>query len=106
MKKINLIVFKDNKTKEIMRGMAFMHCPFCKKEILLDVDKVSFCEWQCRNKVSFCEWQCRKENKFAYKLNRYSECKEGFDKVLYAKVDNFNKKTLMEEFENGKSILL
>ena len=93
--KINLIVFKDNKTKEIVRGMAFMNCPFCKKEILLDVDK-----------ISFCEWKCRKENKFAYKLNRNSKCLEGFDKTLYAKVKDFNKKTLMEEFENGKSNIL
>ena len=47
-KKINLIVFKDNKTKEFVRNMAFMNCPFCKKEILLDTDRITFCEWKCQ----------------------------------------------------------
>ncbi len=90
MGRILLTVFKDNKTKEIMRDLAFMKCPYCKKEILLDTDK-----------VSFCKYECRKENKIAYKLNKNNYCPEGFDKVLYAKVKTFSKKILMEEFKNG-----
>lgn len=90
MSKILLTVFKDNKTKEILRDCAFMKCPYCKKEILLDIDR-----------VTFCEWDCRKENKVAYKLKKNNYCPEGFDKVLYAKVKTFSKKMLMEEFKNG-----
>ena len=94
MKRVNLIVFTDNKTKKILEGIAFMTCPFCKKEILLDTDR-----------IVFCDWKCRQENKFAYKLNK-SNNPEGFDKVLYSKINNFNKTTLMEVFKNGKRNIL
>ncbi len=90
MIRILLTVFKDNKTKETLRDCAFMKCPYCKKEILLDTDR-----------IAFCEYQCRKENRVAYKLNRNNKCSGGFDKVLYAKVKSFSKNTLMEEFKNG-----
>ena len=69
-----------------------MRCPYCKKEILLNVDR-----------VSFCDYNCRKENKVAYKLHQNNTCPEGFDRVSYIKTDTFNRKTLMEEFENDES---
>jgi len=94
-KEIRLTIFKDEKSKEIVRNIAFMKCPYCKEQILLDTDKVTFCKWKCRMK-----------HKVAYKLQRNSKVPEGFDKVLYSRVKNYHKKTLMEEFENGKSILL
>jgi len=93
--KITLTIFKDEKTKKIIKNIAFMKCPFCKGQILLDVDR-----------VAFCHWKCRQEHKVAYKLQRNSKTPEGFDKVLYSRVKNYHKKTLMEEFKNGKSILL
>ena len=89
MKKIDLIVFKD-KNKEILRGLAFMTCPYCKKDILLQI-----------NKISFCEHKCRQLHGVAYKLNPDENSEEGFKGVSYTRTKSFNRKKLMEEFKNG-----
>ena len=78
---INLTVFL-NKDKSTMKGFAFMTCPNCKEEILLDTDKITYCK-RCRHKV-------------AYKLVKDNRFKNGFSKIIYSPVRNLRKQTLNE----------
>jgi len=86
-RKVDLIYFRDNiKGKPIIKYLAFMNCDFCGKEILLETDRPSFCPNQ----------DCRRKNKFLYKLKKDERSPYGFSRVLYVKVNNFQRKTIME----------
>jgi len=90
-KKIDLIMFRENnKEKTLVRDCAFMNCPHCGEELLLQTDKVTFCRKD----------KCKYLNRVVYKLRKNTKTPEGFDKVLAVEVEDFKKTTIWEAFKN------
>ena len=80
-RKLDLIVFDD------IKGLAFMDCPYCDRQICLNATDWSYCK-KPRDKSHL--------KKLVYKLVSDMRFKGGFKKVVYAKVPNFQRKTLNE----------
>lgn len=77
---------KENVELITIGNVAFMICPNCKKEILLDVNKINFCR-NCRHKI-------------AYKLVKDRRFNVGFKSIIYSPIKNFRKEHLEEVFSN------
>ena len=89
--RIDLVIFRENnKEKRVIRDCAFMNCLYCKEEIFLLTDKVTFCRTP----------KCKYLHKFVYKLRENPKKIEGFDRVLVTEVEDYKKTTLWEAFEN------
>lgn len=82
---IDLVIFK-NPDGSPVEGVAFMKCEFCKNDILLTTDKLTYCK------------AVRDKNHFSKHVFRLKEDNSelGFSKVEYFQVSMVNTRTLKE----------
>ena len=86
MEKVNLTIFKE-KNGDVVKGIAFMKCPYCEYEMCLTTD------WM----YVFCRkcGRTKKTPNVVYRLQPDKKSPEGFDRVEAVEVDTYNKDFLV-----------